>query len=103
MNSKHQNQIMIAILAAVVVYLLFSMFTKKSGFNPARYRSGAQYAANQALEQKKNEIRRLMSQRNHGGAQGDAAAARLRDIQMLVKQGDRDWKQALTEVYEMKG
>jgi hypothetical protein len=152
MNDKQKQNIVIAVLAAVVVYFLFIMFTKKSGFDTpnkapipttpnkapipttmlrrharpmtqqemdiklskerAAYaatsrglkqvQSDARYAANQAHEQKKNEIRDAMSRSRQGGAQGAAGAARFAEIQNLVKQGNREWKQALTEVFEMK-
>jgi hypothetical protein len=102
MNDKQKQNIVIVVLATVVVYVLFIMFTKKSEFNPARYRSGAQYASNQALAQKKNEIRDAMRRSRQGGAEGAAGAARFSEIQNLVKKGDREWKQALTEVFEGK-
>jgi hypothetical protein len=103
MNNRQKKQLVTAVIAVIVIYFLYKMFTKKSSFNPARYRSGAAYSANQALEQKKNEIRTAMRQRNQGGEQGTAGAARFAEIQQLVKNGDRAWKQAMTEVFEMKG
>ena len=156
MNDKQKHNIVIAVLAAVVVYVLFIMFTKKSGFDspatapsPAKQTAGlnfwqnmtrnnappltqeeinrniklsneraqmaaqsanykraaqaAQAAANQAHEQKKNEIRDAMRRSRQGGAEGAAGSARFEEIQNLVKQGDRQWKQALAEVFEMKG
>ena len=159
MNDKQKQNIVIVVLAAVVVAVLFIVFTKKSGFDspakapilttlsgfdsPAKapilttllkrqrrpmtqqemdiklsneraayaatsralkqVQSDARYAANQAREQKKNEIRDAMWRSRQGGAEGAAGAARFAEIQNLVKQGDGQWKQALAEVFEMKG
>ena len=153
MNDKQKQNIVIVVLAAVVVAVLFIVFTKKSGFDsPTKFpiptdpakapipttplkrqrrpmtqqemdiklsneraayaatsrglkqvQSDARYAANLAHEQKKNEIKQAMWRSRQGGAEGAAGAARFAEIQNLVKQGDGQWKQALAEVFEMKG